>query len=417
MNIRTCAWLCGIFLFTQINAAPLTLTQTNLPATVVANKSYTVKYRFLNNSDHPQTYTITPASSRHDDSVTVLPVKQSCNVKNQQTVLLAKETCVIKLRFAAIRMTRGQDHRALIEKVFQLSADAPIKHGKREQKVEAVYLDSTEENSFHNVIVFGDSLSDINGRNTNNIEPKLWDEDVITKLQDSDRLEVKKSAIVGTDNTDSLNENVIFARSGKTTEDLDRQIESFKSSLKGKDANNNSLVFIWLGGNDLAGGSLDLLGKFISNINNGIGKLKGLGIEESQIVLIDLPNLGNIPKVYTQSAQVRNALCKASESFNQQLLALAKAQNVHFIDISARNKATFEGTRPDDFYREDNALYKQCKTSTAGSKCMVSVNGKKEYYMMYDGMHPTVYGHKVLADYIYEHTDADSPEESTKNDC
>ncbi len=120
-----------------------------VPATIVKGKIYSVSYRLENDTDQQQSYLI---AQKHNNDVLFLKkgsVAQSCELSNQQTVLAKRSSCSIKIKFLAKRDISSFD----INQIFEINSDLPVNLSSRK---------------FHNIVVFGDSLSAIATRSTNN---------------------------------------------------------------------------------------------------------------------------------------------------------------------------------------------------------------------------------------------------------
>jgi hypothetical protein len=91
-------------------------------------------------------------AQKHNNDVLFLKkgsVAQSCELSNQQTVLAKRSSCSIKIKFLAKRDISSFD----INQIFEINSDLPVNLSSRK---------------FHNIVVFGDSLSAIATRSTNN---------------------------------------------------------------------------------------------------------------------------------------------------------------------------------------------------------------------------------------------------------
>ncbi len=292
------------------------------------------------------------------------------------------------------------------------------------------------------VYVFGDSLSDmgnINAMNltgpyTNNIEPttpvnkdaKTW-ADYLAVAFGNDGIKASEQCdgepkICGTD----------FAVGGAVAGPLPAGFEGFQATLLSSELDkffaihpgkidSNAVYAIWAGGNNLLYPALlapekitdDYLKDSVIAINESVGRLKEMGA--TQIVVFNLPPVGNVPAFKEQTA-LRDTLNERVIYFNNQLqtaideLNRANPQHpVKLIDIHKIFANYIAAFKPGEPYGPGNDIFQNITDNCyaeAGSNDPsmdptqnVIRNACKEQngdWFYFDAVHPSGKAHKFI---------------------
>lgn len=119
-----------------------------------------------------------------------------------------------------------------------------------------------------------------------------------------------------------------------------------------------------------------------------------------RVVLVNLPDVSLTPGAREQSLETQGLIRLMATSFNTQLRAgVEGVDEVLSIDAFARSQD--QAANPDD-YELDNVSDRAC-TSTLGSwNCTAStlIPGDTSRYLFADDVHPTPYGHFLIADAV-----------------
>lgn len=275
------------------------------------------------------------------------------------------------------------------------------------------------------IIVFGDSLSD-NGNlfNFTNgafpVEPfysqgrlsngPLW----VEYLAEDFGLDLIPFTQPG--GVDIANESVNFATAGATTgtenispfpgiPSLSQQVSTFQALLNGQQTNEDSLYIFWAGSNDYFA-RLREPSAVVENLSNAIASVANAGA--SNILVTNLPNLGNIPLIqsngpeavsfFNQLTSQHNALLAEaiedlSQTFpNQNFLTFDV--NSLFEEIRA-NPSSFGFNNVTDNCTGINPLDPNTFILDNLNNCL---NNNPNTFLFYDNQHPTTAGHEILGD-------------------
>jgi phospholipase/lecithinase/hemolysin len=114
------------------------------------------------------------------------------------------------------------------------------------------------------------------------------------------------------------------------------QVTAFAGS--GVDAGDDDLFIVWSGSNDYLLGLANSPDQPVANIASAVDELRGLGAEK--FLIVNLPNLGDVPLSVAQGAQAPlNALTAAH---NAALAAALAGQGVTFLDVNALFQAALD---------------------------------------------------------------------------
>ena len=263
--------------------------------------------------------------------------------------------------------------------------------------------------SFSDVIVFGDSLSDTGngctvlliagykpGRCSNG---DVWSERFAEELG----LEAEASSQGGTN----------FAFGGDETEDLDLQIFFYSLSVFGQ-ADPDALYVIWLGGNDILGipSSPTATQDAVDNILDGVQELQSLGAQH--FLIPNLPDIGRAYGDFTLPAgsgsvftpAERDAVSALSLDFNTRLANALSAHSfvsLYELDIEGLVEELFAD--PASFGIVSAAIDDASDDTDFGVPCLVDLpcllnpqGAIAEGYFLFDAIHPTTAMHAVIAD-------------------
>lgn len=125
-----------------------------------------------------------------------------------------------------------------------------------------------------------------------------------------------------------------------------------------------------------------------------------------QVLVLNLPDMANIPNAITQPAQVRGLLDAMVNAFNTQLAAqLAGTPGVVMVDVYSESKAQI--ANPAQFGLTNvttpacgpNALSNPPTVPGTSLVCNASnqLAGDVSHYFFADDVHPTPYGHQLLS--------------------
>jgi phospholipase/lecithinase/hemolysin len=170
---------------------------------------------------------------------------------------------------------------------------------------------------------------------------------------------------------------------------------AFQSALSGGQfpVDPNALYFIWGGGNDLAwfvtspATAAVAIEKAVTNLVTIVGTLQSLGA--TQIVVVNMPDLGKTPAILVKGPQVSAFFTQVSMAFNQALQSNLPP-GVHYVD----NFFYFSKiiSNPDAYGFENTT--EQCFTGS-------SLCTDPDKYFYFDFVHPTTLAHKLLGNILY----------------
>jgi phospholipase/lecithinase/hemolysin len=257
------------------------------------------------------------------------------------------------------------------------------------------FLSGASAQSFDQIYVFGDSLSDVGnvsdttrgdvppsppyfrGRYSNG---PVWVEYLASKL----RL--------------TSNPDTNFAFGGSTTGDsrgtppgLLAQIKSFKAA--NSSANPNALYIIWAGANDYLGGATDSTAP-INNLAMAVKSISVVGAKN--IVVVNLPDLGKLPATRTsQRSDFLNNLTQEHNSglataLNDLRQELSSDINITYLDVNSRFNQVINEPEKFGFTNVTNP----CLSN-------VSVCNNPNQYLFWDDIHPTTATHKLFVELAF----------------
>ena len=372
----------------------VTGTSLSIPSTVLKGAQYQVIYTLKNPNQSTLTYRLIKNALAE---VTFLqPVFNACDTSGNPARLAARQSCNMQMEFNTALLPVGLYEQSILSiGSGNTTATAPI------LKINTTIL----ANTFHNFIVFGDSLSD-NGDNggpyTNPADAEHggkynWVQDVARNgLFPSKDLIASKN--LGT--LDPVNTNLDFGYGGATTNELAGQISSYKETvLKGAKPDPNTVVFIWMGGNDYlqSPGYLPHIKDIASNMMGAINTLhEQLGIAFDHIYILNLTDLSQIPMLKNITTPQQKALIAQSIlAYNSLLAADIQAQtpDVHVLDIHSFAETIV--LDPQVYAMDPALLSEQCLGTTGEPNCIS--------YLSWDGIHPTTTTHQEIANYVASH--------------
>ena len=384
--------LCALMSASASTITDLQLTTVRpLAQSIVKGKNDDMMYRLSNHSQHTHQYFITVANNQQWQTEILTSDSQSCDVQGHQTILMPNAECTIHLRITAHENITQLD----INDVLSMSAD--------------IGIHSTDTAKFHNMIVFGDSLSDIKGKATNN-DPngkKLWDEVLYDSL---DNQLAQRNGIYSypaskqTTDCDNANHcNIVYAVGGNTTKNLATQVDQYKKQLQGQPANAGTIVFIWLGGNDFKAFAemKDDPVKAVERIKAGVQILKEeLHVKADHIYLMNLPNINKMPLLAGESLEdkiKRAAAATTTALYNGLMKNLADTEHVKLINIQSNDTNIHNHLAEYGFDVIATEKQQSCSAHATNKQTCQSAAG---YFMYWDTVHPTVYTHSLIAKYV-----------------
>lgn len=362
-----------------------------LETSLIKGKLYDVSYRLTNHSHQPQSYIIAPLDNKQWHVDVLNNDLNHCDLKNHQTILAPESECTLKLHLTAYENVTQLD----IKNILSINAD--------------VAITSATTAKYHNMIVFGDSLSDIKGKATNN-DPtgkKLWDEflydDLDTQLAQRNGIHSYPASQQTPDCDNANNCNIVYAVGGNTTKNLAAQIDRYKAQLHDHTANAGTIAFIWLGGNDF-----NAFAEFkddpiqaVERIKKGIEILKDeLHVKADHIYLMNLPNINKMPLLAGDSMEdklKRAAAVTTVALYNGSVKNLAEAEGVNLINIQSNDTHIHNNLAANGFDVIATEKQQSCSGSAPNKQTCKSDNG---YFMYWDTVHPTVYTHRLIAQYV-----------------
>lgn len=263
---------------------------------------------------------------------------------------------------------------------------------------------STQAESFANIIVFGDSLSDNGNLATlpdysflNNppfnkgFTNGKFAVEVVAKLL---KLEVKPSLYLTGFPSDGTNFAVAGARAGgETIIDLSGQVQAFLLGNNGESLG-NTLYFIMIGGNDIAdavetGSPIQarfILGHAVQTIGSNINALLDAGAKS--LMVVNAPNIGITPRVKNLGSEATHFAKELSKTFNRLLKKSVKSiEKNRGIDIGYFNLYGFVH----QILTNHTALgFKNVEDACYDSINLTENPGCKfEEYFFFDEFHPT----------------------------
>ena len=232
---------------------PLTVHTTQaLPGVTVEGRSYVVTYTLTNPNAKAVNYTLTQPGAA--DVTFTTPSANACNVDDQQSSLASNTSCNISLEFNDSKLENYQ------QDVLMLSSELGVTPAKLSLTT------SVQKILAKNVIIFGDSLTDIcsPGPFTNKdplLGKRVWPQDFLAETAVyAQGLNCWKNSGV-----DIVQQNVDYAiggariTGGNTAIDIPAQIASYDAALakyKSPDGKRvypdlNTKFIFWIAGNDL----------------------------------------------------------------------------------------------------------------------------------------------------------------------
>ncbi|MBE9193142.1 SGNH/GDSL hydrolase family protein [Gloeocapsopsis crepidinum LEGE 06123] len=200
--------------------------------------------------------------------------------------------------------------------------------------------------------------------------------------------------------------HINFAASGATTGDantfpiqscglpgLKQQLDAFITSLEGESADREALYILWAGANDYLGNNVTNPTIPIANLMNAVKLLLTIGAQ--QIMLVNLPDLGNLPK-FRKNSRISATLNALTTAHNAALAGAIEALcqeissdtvDIILFDVNSLVKQIF--TQPGKF-GFTNVLDAE----------MISVakfEGYTERFLFWDVIHPTTFTHLTFA--------------------
>lgn len=387
---------------------------SSLPTEAIYGTTYTVRYHLSNNNAVSRTYTL---NRLQQAGVTFIPVDNACNVNNQQSLLEAHSSCNIAFTFDPAGLEKGDYDKPILRLTDQDNTQSYL-------SIHTLITDVLA----HNVIVFGDSLSDIGnaGIYTNKI-PGATDLIWPQYLMANEPVSVDAHTILNSvayehsvtlDRVSPNQLNLDYAYGGALANNartlgvpgLLDQIKMYQSDLGGVAPDKNTLYVIWAGGNDL----LTLMPKLpnqealnaaaqgaVDGVEAAIKQLTMNGeVRGNQIVIFKLPNLGVAPIAGIVPA-FKARYTVASQYYNSQLASMLvrdfpdSAQRPVMIDI---------------YENMQEIIADHGKAGTPGAPftnisdiCSGTSQPICKGYLFNDPVHPTTEAHAEIAAYVKDH--------------
>lgn len=395
---------------------PLSLENTgySLPSKAIVGTIYNLQYRLTNNNTTAETYVLSQLEAQGVRFIT--PTSDACNVGNQQATLAARSSCNIAINFDPSKVPLGNYNQL----VLRLGSNVGV------QPNQITFVTNVVKDLANNIIIFGDSLSDIGnvGTFTNNppgMKNRIWIQDLIASEPENvdphqviNSKKYNRSLRQGGLSPNSL--NIDYAYGGALANNkrtlsvpglLDQVLE-YQKDLAGVPPNKNTLYFIWAGGNDLLtllvnNPSQNDLNAAAQSAVQGIEKAlqqltKQQQVSPKQIVILNVPNLGSTPLVNILPIFVPR-YASASSLLNSSLQTML----IHLYPDSANRPTVI------DINSHLATLIKtQGQPGTPGAnftnvKGMCNVIGPAPSctgFLFWDYVHPTTQAHVDLAKYI-----------------
>lgn len=192
---------------------------------------------------------------------------------------------------------------------------------------------------------------------------------------------------------------------------LEQQVNTYEQLLGGQAADPNALYVVWASGNDYFGGFSNNPQEPINNLSQEIDTLASLGARN--ILVANLPNLGDTPLGRSQGAQTAAALNNLTNAHNA-LLAQSLSQlrqkypttnlidfdfNGLFQDI-LNNPGAFGFGNITDSCSEINFPTVTPDDLDNWSVCRSILENDPKAFLFYDNQHATTGGHRLIADRV-----------------
>lgn len=157
-----------------------------------------------------------------------------------------------------------------------------------------------------------------------------------------------------------------------------------------------ALYVVFVGGNDvrdaLANQDPALIGCALFSINSNLMALIDAGART--FLVANAPNLGQVPAVAVLGEEARTAATGASFFFNQQLEAiLSGIETAYGGQVSFHRLNTYDLITQASINHPDLNVEQPCIDIIAGTVCEPAND-----YLFWDGIHPTVTGHALIAE-------------------
>ncbi|WP_017318365.1 SGNH/GDSL hydrolase family protein [Mastigocladopsis repens] len=270
---------------------------------------------------------------------------------------------------------------------------------------------NTRRCHFSDMYVFGDSLCDIGsafdatqkalgqgsppsppyfqGRFSNG---PVWVEYLATLLE----LTSKRNTNFATGGANTGAKNTFIPDNQLGLPGLQQQINSFIEDLKAANrlADPKALYIVWAGANDYLGGGVTHPAMPIENLSYAITSLAAVGAKN--IMVLNLPNLGEVPATRTDSQQstLLNAL---TQQHNFSLSELLNTLNLGFdvsiipFDVNSLFHQVFTNPTKFGFTNVTDAQLDQSD----------HLQNDTDKFFFWDVLHPTRFGHSLLAEFAF----------------
>jgi phospholipase/lecithinase/hemolysin len=144
-------------------------------------------------------------------------------------------------------------------------------------------------------------------------------------------------------------------------------------------------VFVWIGGNDFR--DVDQWMQAAPNVIKGIEELKEMCVKSDNIYLVNMTVLYEMPS-YNKSDE-KGLLEISTNLYNGLLKGIYQSEGIKFINLFDFHKKILKNPAE---YSFDNVL-DSCQGKAPDKNACTG-------FMFYDGVHPTVAAHKVIAEDI-----------------
>ena len=176
--------------------------------------------------------------------------------------------------------------------------------------------------------------------------------------------------------------------------DLTGQVGMFLSDFKSAPA--DALYVIFIGGNDirdaLASQNPDLIGCALNSIQSNLMALINAGAKS--FLVANAPNLAQVPAVALLGAEAQTAATGASSMFNQYLeLMLSQFEAMFNGQVTFYRMDTFGLITQASISNPHLNVVDPCIDVFSGTVCAPAND-----YLFWDGIHPTVTGHALIAE-------------------
>lgn len=178
--------------------------------------------------------------------------------------------------------------------------------------------------------------------------------------------------------------------------DLSGQVELFLGDFGGA-APAEALYVVFIGGNDVRDALTSqnptaVIGCALSLIYSNLVALIDAGART--FLVANVPNLGQVPAVALLGGEAQAGATYASELFNQQLeLILSTLEAAYSGQVTFYRINTFDLITQASSNHPDLNVTEPCIDVFAGTVCAPA-----EGYLFWDGVHPTVTGHSLIAE-------------------